>query len=122
MPNPIDVLLDPASLVVFALFGGLMLWEALWPARQLPRVKGWRAMGLCGFAVFFLLSTYMPYLWADYIGHLRVLDLSGLGTTGGAACAALVYEAGAYAYHRTMHRMNMLWRVLHQMHHSAERI
>jgi sterol desaturase/sphingolipid hydroxylase (fatty acid hydroxylase superfamily) len=122
MPNLIEVLLDPASLIVFALFGGLMLWEAVVPARQLPQVKGWRAMGLLGFALFFLLSAYLPYIWADYVGHLRVLDLSGLGTAGGAACAVLVYEAGAYAYHRTMHHMNVLWRVLHQMHHSAERI
>jgi len=122
MPNLIDVLLEPASLVVFVLFSGLMLWESLRPARVLPRIKGWRAMGLAGFVLFFLLSSYLPYAWADYVGHLRILDLSGLGTTGGALCAVLVYEAGAYAYHRAMHRLGVLWRLLHQMHHSAERI
>jgi sterol desaturase/sphingolipid hydroxylase (fatty acid hydroxylase superfamily) len=122
MPRLIDVLMDPASLVVSALFGGLMVWEALSPARQLPHVKGWRAMGLAAFAVFFLLSAYLPYLWSDYLGHLRVVDLSGVGTTGGAMCAVMAYEAGAYAYHRAMHRFSALWRLLHQMHHSAERI
>jgi len=122
MPNLIDVLLDPASLIVFTLFGGLMLWEALRPARVLPHVRGWRVMGLMAFAAFFLLSACLPYAWADHVGNLRVLDLSELGTIAGAACAVLVYEAGAYAYHRTLHRLELLWRVLHQMHHSAERV
>jgi sterol desaturase/sphingolipid hydroxylase (fatty acid hydroxylase superfamily) len=122
MPNLIDVLLDPASLIVFVLFVALMLWEALRPARRLPRVKGWRALGLLGFVIFFLLSAYLPYAWGDLIDALRVADLSGLGTAGGALCAVMVYEACAYAYHRTMHRIAPLWRLLHQMHHSAERI
>jgi len=121
MPNLIDVLLDPASLVVFALFGGLMLWESLRPARVLPQMKGWHAMGLAGCAVFFLLSSYLPYAWVNYVRYLRVVDLSGPGTAGGALCAVMVYEAGAYAYHRAMHRLAVLWRRLHQMHHSAER-
>jgi sterol desaturase/sphingolipid hydroxylase (fatty acid hydroxylase superfamily) len=122
MPNLIDVLLDPASILVFATFGALILWERLRPARVLPEVKGWRALGLLGFAAYFLLAAYLPLVWADYLETLRVVDLSGLGTAGGAFCALMGYEAGAYAWHRTMHRFGPLWRLLHQMHHSAERI
>ena len=34
----------------------------------------------------------------------------------------LVYEAGVYGWHRSMHNSTVLWRGFHQMHHSAERL
>jgi sterol desaturase/sphingolipid hydroxylase (fatty acid hydroxylase superfamily) len=34
----------------------------------------------------------------------------------------LLYELGMYVWHRSMHKNNVLWRVFHQMHHSAERL
>ena len=34
----------------------------------------------------------------------------------------LAYELGAYWWHRSMHRHTPLWRLLHQMHHSSERL
>lgn len=45
MPTPIEVLLDPISLAVIALYGALIAWEALVPARALPRVKAWKTKG-----------------------------------------------------------------------------
>jgi len=122
MPSPLDLLLDPISLTVFAIYGALILWEALFPARSLPRVRYWRWLGVAAFGVYFLLSSYLPMLWGDWLAPLRLADLSGLGTWGGAAVGLLVYEAGAYAYHRAIHASDVLWRVCHQMHHSAERL
>ena len=46
MPTPIQLLLDPVSLTVFALYAALILCEALFPARQLPRVPFWRLKGV----------------------------------------------------------------------------
>src|SRR3546814_20817187 len=34
----------------------------------------------------------------------------------------LVLELGVYLWHRTMHNSEPLWRAMHQMHHSAERV
>lgn len=45
---------------------------------------------------------------------------SGLGVVGGAVVGIVVYELGHYWYHRTAHAHNWLWRLAHQMHHSAE--
>ena len=56
MPSPLDLLLHPVSLAVFAIYGALMLWEFLLPARPLPHAPGWRLRGLAAFAVYFLLS------------------------------------------------------------------
>ena len=122
MPSPIDLLLDPISLAVFTLYATLIAWESLAPARPLPRVTGWKALGLGAFAVYFFLSSYLPLLWTEHLARFQLLDLTSLGTWGGAAVGLLIYEAGVYFWHRSMHRSNALWRVFHQMHHSAERL
>lgn len=122
MPTPIEILLDPISLSALAIFAGLIAWEALFPARRLPRVRGWQLMGLASFAVYFYLSSYLPILWDGYLARFQLFDLTGLGTWGGALAGLLVYELGAYWYHRSMHRFDFLWRGLHQMHHSSERL
>lgn len=121
-PTPLDLLVDPVSLAVFALYGSLIAAEALAPARPLPPVKGWRTRGLVAFAAYFLLSSYLPLLWTEHLARFRLFDLTGLGTLAGAAVGLLVYELGVYAWHRSMHASDRLWRVFHQMHHSAERI
>ena len=122
MPTLVELILNPVSLTVFALYGGLIAWEAAFPARALPRVDGWTPKGLAFFAMYFMLSSYLPLLWAEELGVYRLVDLTGLGTWGGATAGLLVYEAGVYAWHRSMHGSDALWRAFHQLHHSAERI
>ena len=122
MPNPIDLLLDTISLSLFALYGGLILWEALAPARPLPAVPGWKLRGLAAFALFFFVSSYLPLLWSEQLARFQLFDLTGQGTWGGALAGLLVYEAGVYVWHRSMHASDVLWRAFHQMHHSAERL
>jgi sterol desaturase/sphingolipid hydroxylase (fatty acid hydroxylase superfamily) len=122
MPTPVDILLDPISLGVLALYGSMMLWEAIAPARRLPRVRGWLARALASFVLFFYLSSYLPLLWDGYLARYQLFDLTGLGTVAGAAVGLLVYETLLYAWHRAMHEHNALFRIFHQMHHSAERL
>jgi sterol desaturase/sphingolipid hydroxylase (fatty acid hydroxylase superfamily) len=122
MPTPIEILLDPVALTVFAVYAALMLWEALAPARALPAVPGWKARGLAAFAVYFFLSSYLPLLWSEQLVRFQLADLSALGTWGGAVAGLLVMEAGIYAWHRSLHTSPLLWRSFHQMHHSAERL
>ena len=122
MPSPLTLLLDPISLTLLALYATVIIWEAFAPARKLPHVKNWRARGLVSFALYFLLSSYLPLLWSEHLARYQLFDLTGLGTWSGALVGLLVYEAGAYVWHRSMHSFNALWRMFHQMHHSAERI
>ena len=122
LPSPLDLLLDPVSLVVISIYISLMLWEALWPARKLPSVKYWRIKGLCSFFAFFFLSSYLP-IWVDpWISQYMLFDLSGLGTVVGVVVGVISYQLVVYLYHRAVHSSNLLWRVFHQMHHSAERL
>lgn len=122
MPTPLDLLFDPITLTMLAMFAALALAERLFPGRPLPRVPGWQARGLAVFAVYFLLSSYLPLLWADALAPLQFFDLSGWPTGAAAALGLLVYELFAYAYHRGMHSVDAWFRVSHQMHHSAERL
>jgi sterol desaturase/sphingolipid hydroxylase (fatty acid hydroxylase superfamily) len=122
MPTPIDILLDPASLIVITLYAALIAWEALAPARTLPLLTGWKVRGLAAFVVYFFLSSYLPLLWNEQLARFQLFDLTALGTWGGALVGLLLYEAGVYAWHRSMHGSDLLWRTFHQMHHSAERL
>ena len=60
MPTPLEILLDPVSLIVLSIHGGLMLWEAVFPGRKLPKVKNRKLRGLLAFAFYFYLSSYLP--------------------------------------------------------------
>jgi len=122
MPTPLQLLLDPISLTVFALYGALILLEALFPARPLVPVEGWRWKGLTSFAAYFFLSSYLPLFWTEWLVQYQLFDLTGLGRWTGAVVGILVYQFGLYVWHRTMHSSDRLWRAFHQMHHSAERL
>lgn len=121
MPTPLEILLDPISLVILAMYALLMLYEAIFPARQLPDIKFWQIRGIAFFFLYFFLSSYLPLLVAAYLPESQLFDLSGMGVAGGAFVGILLYEFGLYAWHRSMHGSDMLWRIFHQMHHSAER-
>lgn len=122
MPTLYDLVLDPVSLATFGIYAALMLWERLAPARALPRVRWWRTRGLAAFVGYFLLSSYLPYVWAEHFVRWQRFDLTALGTLGGVLAGFLVYQVIAYVWHRSMHRSTVLWRFFHQMHHSAERL
>jgi sterol desaturase/sphingolipid hydroxylase (fatty acid hydroxylase superfamily) len=122
MPSPLDILLDPISLSLLAMYALLMIWEAVFPGRKLPMVKYWKLRGIAVFVFYFYLSSYLPLLWTQYLPEAQLVDLSGLGSTGGAIVGILLYEFGMYVWHRTMHRNKHLWKMFHQMHHSAERL
>lgn len=122
MPTPIEILMDPLSLTILAMYAGLMLWEAFFPARSLPFVKYWKLKGLASFALFFFLSSYLPLFVDPYLEPFRLFDLTGLGALGGALAGFAFYELGLYWWHRAIHGSDLLWRTFHQMHHSAERM
>lgn len=122
MPTPLQILLDPVSLTVLGLYGALVLLEALFPARTLPRVKGWKTRALVVFVFYFYLSSYLPLLWGETLAQYQLVNLESLNPFVGAGIGVLIYELFIYVWHRTMHRVHWIWRSFHQMHHSAERL
>lgn len=122
MPTPLEILLDPISLVILAFYAAMMLWEAFAPGRDLPKMKGWILRGMTSFVVYFYLASYLPLIWDEYLMQFQLMDLSSIGTFGGAVVGILAFELFTWAWHWLMHKSDFLWRTVHQMHHSAERI
>lgn len=122
MPTPIEILLDPISLIFLGIYAALMLWEAIFPAQQLPYVKNWKLYGMLSFVTFFYLSSYLPMVVDPWLAEYRVLDLTHLSPIVGGIVGIVLYELGVYVWHRSMHSSDFLWRTFHQLHHSAERL
>jgi sterol desaturase/sphingolipid hydroxylase (fatty acid hydroxylase superfamily) len=110
------------TLVVSAAALVMMAWEACRPGRSWPRLGGWwlRAWALTSvqvLAVFVAGAVWEPWMRAH-----RAWSAEGLGPAGGALAGYLVITFVYYWWHRARHRSPLLWRWLHQVHHSAERI
>lgn len=109
-------------LAVLALGLAMLALEQAAPARQFDQVTGWwpRAIALTAVqAAVALLAINTCDRW------LPGLALSRLGGHGVFADAVLGYLALTFTYywwHRARHEIPLLWRWLHQLHHSACRI
>ena len=103
-----------------ATFAGMLLVEWVRPARKLPAVRGWLAIGIACFVVAAALQIGAPVL----IGGIgpRILDLTMLGTVAGGLVGFVASDLAAYGMHRWMHTQPQLWRWTHQLHHRATRV
>jgi sterol desaturase/sphingolipid hydroxylase (fatty acid hydroxylase superfamily) len=116
-------LADVLGLLVPALFLGGLVLEALFPAqRDQPRVRGWRVVGLVGFSLLAFISTVPAILLAPYAEQVALVHLAPLGIVPSALIAYLVYTLISYGYHRACHTFPVMWRLFHQIHHSAPRL
>ena len=67
-------------------------------------------------------STALPFVRDAWHGQHRLSDATALGTLRGAGVGFRSAQVFMYAWHRTMHANDLLWRWFHQMHHSAARV
>ena len=114
--------MDAISVGIIVFFLAFLAYDTLRPARRYAKVKGWVPKGIASFVVYATLSTALPFVWNAWLGEHRLIDATSLGTLRGAAVGFLGLQVFIYAWHRTMHGNDFLWRWFHQMHHSAERV
>ncbi|HEX8569965.1 MAG TPA: sterol desaturase family protein [Caulobacteraceae bacterium] len=105
-----------------AIFAGLALLDTLHQARRFPRVRFWRLRGVLALFAFLGVAVTAPLLWDAWLAEHRLFDATALPFALQVALGLLVYELGTYAWHRTIHESDVIWRHVHQTHHSAERI
>lgn len=108
--------------VALGLFGAFCALDLVARARRFPDVAYWRLKGIGFTLLYFAIATYAPLLWDGWLGRYQLVDGSALPFAAQVAAGFLVLQLGVYAWHRTMHATPGLWRWLHQMHHSAERV
>jgi len=117
--DPIDLIGLAVPLTYFV----FLITEKLWPARRFPPRQGWRWLGVAFLILILTVGTVVPLLIpADWLAAHRWLDGTGLGVAGGALVGYVVLSGVMYAYHRSVHNVGFLWRGLHQLHHSPQRV
>ncbi|OKY26964.1 sterol desaturase family protein [Thalassotalea sp. PP2-459] len=122
MPTPIEILIDPLSLMLLSIYATLIVVETIHPGQPQKKVKGWIPKTMFVFIIYFYLSTYLPLIWDKYLLPYQLMNLQELNPYISTLMALLVFELMIYLWHRAMHSNNWLWRTFHQMHHSAERL
>ncbi|MEE4201334.1 sterol desaturase family protein [Erythrobacter sp.] len=108
--------------ISIGLFGTFALLEAPASARAFPLVPRWRLKGFAFTVLYFAVATFAPLAWDGFLGQYQLLDATGLPFVAQIALGFGALQLGIYVWHRSMHNSDLLWRVFHQTHHSAERV
>ncbi len=109
-------------LFVLAVAVVMILLETIRPGRRWPQVAGWwtRAFLLNGCQVG---AVYLAgSVWNGWMVEHRLWSADRLGAAGGAVLGYLVITFVYYWWHRFRHEVQFLWRWVHQVHHSPQRI
>jgi sterol desaturase/sphingolipid hydroxylase (fatty acid hydroxylase superfamily) len=116
------VLLELADYCALFFLAPFLALELVWRARRYDAPRGWRLRALAVSLAVFGVSLGAGRVWGALLPQWSLVDGAALGTWVGAAIGILVYELVHYWYHRAAHRWNWLWRLGHQVHHSAESV
>jgi sterol desaturase/sphingolipid hydroxylase (fatty acid hydroxylase superfamily) len=112
-----------ALLAPVATYFVMLAIETAWPAREFPPRKGWQWIGVAFLILFSTVGVVTPLLIpADWLEANRWFDGTRLGIAGGAIVGYVLTEGAVYAWHRSAHNVNFLWRGFHQMHHGPRRV
>lgn len=114
---------DIVGLLVPVTYAFFAVTERLRPARVFPPRPGWQWIGAGFLVLIATVSTLVPLrLSVEWMAAHRWLDGTKLGVAGGTVIGYVVLSGVAYAYHRTVHSVPVLWRLTHQLHHSPNRV
>lgn len=106
----------------FAIYPLLFIAERIWPAQALRGDWRWSLVGLLFFmgygAIGMFLPLWLPASWYE----ASLLPGADLDVATGALLGFLSLTFVNYLWHRAVHRVPLLWRVFHQVHHSAPRL
>src|SRR4051812_40156338 len=108
--------------IVLALAALMMAVEVARPGRRWPRVRGWwgRAGLVNGLQIA---SVYLAgHTWEAWFRGHQLLSARALGLPAELAVGYAVNVMWLYWGHRARHEVPWLWRWMHQMHHSPQRV
>ena len=103
-----------------------LLWFVLervitgWPQ---PKVRTWPLRALAINVAQFCIVLTAGVTWERWLASWSIFSLSQtVGPISGGLVAYFIATFVFYWWHRVRHESDFLWRMLHQIHHSAQRI
>src|SRR5262245_11572893 len=96
--------------------------ELVRPGRSFPKVANWylRALAFNGVQA---VSLFTVGAMADrFFSERGSALLAGLGPVSGAVVGYVIHSFVYYWWHRWRHEVGFLWRIIHQFHHSPQRV
>ncbi len=113
--------MDPVVLVA-STAAAMFVVERLAPGVSQPRVRGWALRLLALNAAQVGVAYLAAISWDRWLPQMRLVDGGALPTPLGIALGYLLVTFVFYWWHRARHELPVLWRYLHQVHHSPVRI
>jgi sterol desaturase/sphingolipid hydroxylase (fatty acid hydroxylase superfamily) len=110
------------TLVVAGAAVAMLAVERVAPGRSFPEVPGWLPRALVLTAVQVAMVFVGGLTWDRWFAGASLWEAASLGTSGGAVAGYLTITFVYYWWHRARHQVPLLWRWLHQVHHSPQRI
>jgi sterol desaturase/sphingolipid hydroxylase (fatty acid hydroxylase superfamily) len=110
------------ALGILLLAAVMVVAERLVPGRRWPQVRTWWVRAIALNAVQVASVWLAGVAWDGFMLRHRPWSADGLGVVGGAAVGYLAITFVYYWWHRWRHEIDFLWRWLHQVHHSPQRI
>lgn len=109
-------------LIVLAVATGMFAIEQLGLGRKWPIVAGWwvRAMTLNGIQAAMVFVAGMS--WDPWLSTHQPWSMRDLPLILAVVCGYVVLTFVYYWWHRWRHEVSWLWRWVHQVHHSPQRI
>lgn len=115
-------LLDWIELIGLFSLPFFLTLDLIWRDQKFQAARYWRGRAAVLSLANLLLAGYVSAFWGSIFEGKSLLNGAVLGTVGGSLAGILLYQFVHYWYHRLAHRSDFLWRVAHQMHHSAESV
>jgi sterol desaturase/sphingolipid hydroxylase (fatty acid hydroxylase superfamily) len=112
--------METIELLTLLCLPAFLVLDLVYRAQSYASTRFWRLRALLVSAAVFAFSMGITIFWGTALEGISLFDASGLGIWAGAGVGVLVYEFLHYAYHRSAHKFDWLWRWGHQVHHSAE--
>lgn len=120
MISALGSLFIPIAVLAAAII--MICCEQAVPGRSFPKVAGWYARSLFLNVVQAAVIVLAGMTWDGWLKAHRLWDADDLGVTGSAILGYVVLTFVYYWWHRWRHEVGFLWRWLHQVHHSPQRL
>lgn len=110
-----------AYIATFILFTALFTREVIAPASGATCDKRWRILATSLNAANMIIVVVSGFVFSSWIDRNALISID-FGLFGESVAVFFTASFIAYWWHRLIHKLDFLWRAVHQLHHSPARI